>query len=362
MNAPIPIQEFGVAALAQLIRASLVRSVADNLPGRGGLLRVRGRLSRVRADQAYKTAYDIKLSDGNEEIQLEIPTELLRRHGLAGGETVIACGILKADCSRFTDHRVAIRLEVSELMAADPVQQDVPGTVRAATVESLKGLAVRRHPFPTRTPIRLSVVHSRSGQAMVDQDFLHEIDRLGNQILLERIPVNMLSAADIAAGVARATGDVVAVIRGGGDDSQFEVFDMLPVLEAFASKPAYRVVGLGHTANRTLLDLFAEFSANTPTHAGVHIRELVDHAAVEVPAAIHQTADGDSREGTATTAAASAPDAGVEGRDRLIEQQKAELQALRRRRFGRAIMTHGFAALLGAFGLVVLIKVLRHWW
>jgi exonuclease VII large subunit len=82
---------------------------------------------------------------------------------------------------------------------------------------------------------------------------------------------NMQSPGELASTIERVSEDVIVVIRGGGDQTQFEVFDDMEVVSALAKKDSYRIVGLGHTANTTALDLVADYSANTPTQAGVHL-------------------------------------------------------------------------------------------
>lgn len=69
--------------------------------------------------------------------------------------------------------------------------------------------------------------------------------------------------------------DIIAVIRGGGDDSQFEAFNNMSVITALSKSSGYRILGLGHSQDRTLLELVCDYSANTPTAAGTHIREML---------------------------------------------------------------------------------------
>jgi exodeoxyribonuclease VII large subunit len=86
----------------------------------------------------------------------------------------------------------------------------------------------------------------------------------------------MLDPVAIATAIRDANSDdIVMIIRGGGDAADFEVFDDPRVVTALSSQQAHRVVGLGHTGNATLLDLFCDFSANTPAQAGAYVRERV---------------------------------------------------------------------------------------
>jgi exonuclease VII large subunit len=93
----------------------------------------------------------------------------------------------------------------------------------------------------------------------------------------------MTSSADIAKAIADANGNVLAIIRGGGDSHEFALFDTLPVLKALAGQKAYRILGIGHSTTSSLADLVCDCRTDTPTEAGVHIWEMVEkHKANEL--------------------------------------------------------------------------------
>ncbi len=68
------------------------------------------------------------------------------------------------------------------------------------------------------------------------------------------------------------------LIRGGGKEEQFDVFEHPDLLHAWATKPVYRIVGVGHSANNTALDLLSNFVATTSAAAGAHLAELMRNA------------------------------------------------------------------------------------
>lgn len=45
------------------------------------------------------------------------------------------------------------------------------------------------------------------------------------------------------------------------------------MIEALAAHGAYRVLGIGHTGDRTVADLIVEYAAAVPAEAGRHIAE-----------------------------------------------------------------------------------------
>jgi exodeoxyribonuclease VII large subunit len=275
MNAPFTVNEIGVATLSRTIQTQITRSVLDSVPTGIGLMRVRGKVGTLRYGNVPKL-FGVKLYEGGDEVLIDIPKPLVARLDLKGGEAVVVTGTLIGVSNRYTDHRVEFHLDVVEAELQDQSQASVMDTQQQMSLERLKGLAVQRRQFPAELPVMLSLISSKSGHAQVDQDFLLELQAVSDLVKLEKIPVNVLSAQDIVDGIRKAAGQVVVLIRGGGSADQFEVFDDPTVLEALAKKDAYRVIGLGHTANTTLLDLVADYAATTPTRAGAHICQLME--------------------------------------------------------------------------------------
>jgi len=65
-------------------------------------------------------------------------------------------------------------------------------------------------------------------------------------------------------------------MRGGGNDGEFEVFNTPEVVEAWAEVNAYKISAIGHSEHRTIVDLFSDYSADTPTEAGVYIMRRIE--------------------------------------------------------------------------------------
>ncbi|MCW1895716.1 exodeoxyribonuclease VII large subunit [Acinetobacter baumannii] len=70
--------------------------------------------------------------------------------------------------------------------------------------------------------------------------------------------------------------DVVVIIRGGGSSDAFDIFNDEKVLNAFSNLNGYRIVGLGHNTDVTLLNYLADHSAITPSDAGIHLKGQFD--------------------------------------------------------------------------------------
>ena len=115
------------------------------------------------------------------------------------------------------------------------------------------------------------VICGRSSQVL--EDFQGSLKEVANSVQVEAIQVSITNEAEIAQAISSARADIVAVIRGGGPESEFAVFDSDPVLLALAATPCYRIVALGHSQHQPMSDLIADYSADTPTAAGQFIRE-----------------------------------------------------------------------------------------
>jgi len=90
------------------------------------------------------------------------------------------------------------------------------------------------------------------------------------------IAVNILAIEDIIRAVNEAEGDIIAIVRGGGSEGEFEVFNDFKLLETWNSKDTYKISALGHTRHRTYLDVFSDYSADTPTDAGAYIKKNIE--------------------------------------------------------------------------------------
>lgn len=167
---------------------------------------------------------------------------------------------------------------VASLMATELFFDEKPQTVATQRRERDVLTIIRsspQHPFPVHAgPVRVTVVHGGPGSEVLP-DFLAETLKVKDRVAVTDVIVTLGSPESIAEAVAKADGEVVVLIRGGGNDQDFYALEHPTILDAFCDKDAYRIVALGHSGNMTLLGHICEFSANTPTAAAVHICEQV---------------------------------------------------------------------------------------
>jgi exodeoxyribonuclease VII large subunit len=127
--------------------------------------------------------------------------------------------------------------------------------------------------FRGRRECKVALVTSPQSQVIND---VFEVFKSRKGIQHEIIPVKLYDAAIISEGITYASGgnyDVIMVIRGGGSESDFAVFNDPCISKAIHDSKIPVIVGIGHTDNNTFADKAADRSETTPTKAA---RFLVD--------------------------------------------------------------------------------------
>ena len=279
MNAPLPaasqFADVSPGTLQQFTTLLLERLAASELPELGGMIRLHGRWTDP-GRASGKSFYGAKIvDDGGAQAKVEILASLVASRGIVPGHQVIATGRLAV---RSTNYGLEVRLVATDIQLGDQEQaarSEVSQQGRM-TLERLRSIPMRRVPFPDRDCVSVTLIQSTSAVAQVSLDCMAELSKLGESIGVFPVKVNMLDPVAVASAIRDANADdIVMIIRGGGDAADFEIFDDPRVVTALSSQQAHRVVGLGHTGNATLLDLVADFSANTPAQAGAYVRERV---------------------------------------------------------------------------------------
>jgi exodeoxyribonuclease VII large subunit len=136
----------------------------------------------------------------------------------------------------------------------------------------------RELPYP-RVIQRIAIVGS--GASAGFQDFMHTLrnNSFGYQfdtITFFTTIQGSANAEQLAQKIAetsksRELFDAVVIIRGGGADTDFLLFDQFEVCRQIASLPVPVITGIGHQKNETISDLMARTSTKTPTMAAEFI-------------------------------------------------------------------------------------------
>lgn len=126
--------------------------------------------------------------------------------------------------------------------------------------------------------LSIAVIVPLSGSSF--DEFTQQI-KFNNSVTfdIERISINIYSKDAIINAVknAREIGkyNILVIARGGGDIETIDIFDDPDICESVAKFDGYKVIGIGHAINQTLLDVIADYSAETPTAAGSHIKDMI---------------------------------------------------------------------------------------
>ncbi|NTS40790.1 exodeoxyribonuclease VII large subunit [Flavisolibacter sp. BT320] len=126
---------------------------------------------------------------------------------------------------------------------------------------------------------RIAVLSSSSSAGL--QDFRHALltNRHGYTFTLNYYYTAVQGEANAEAAVekideicaTKVPYDAVVIIRGGGADTDFLLFDQFQLCSAVARLQIPVITGIGHLKNQSLVDLLAHTSTNTPTKAAEFI-------------------------------------------------------------------------------------------
>jgi hypothetical protein len=242
-------------------------------------LELEGVLGEIGRDRGYTRIYGVYLAEatGGASFELSLPRRLAEKARSLEHARVRVRGDLGTNLWR---GQLNFRLDVREMEPADT--RYVEGTSEADRSLSsvLRGYRRFRVSFPTpRTEdgaaavLSVYVIHPVSGRVL--DDFLGQLRETRSvSIEVHTLGANMGSTDEVREAVAGAEGfDVVALIRGGGAQAEFEPLNQVGLLRAWIEKNSYTVSGIGHSGDSTLLDAVSDASCETPTAAGAYIRE-----------------------------------------------------------------------------------------
>jgi exodeoxyribonuclease VII large subunit len=126
---------------------------------------------------------------------------------------------------------------------------------------------------------RLAVISSSSAAGY--QDFMHTLlnNRFGYQFTVNNYFTAVQGEANAQAAskkireicASKIPFDAVVIIRGGGADTDFLLFDQYAFCAAVAKLHIPVITGIGHLKNQTLVDLVAHTSTTAPTKAAEYI-------------------------------------------------------------------------------------------
>ena len=262
---------YTVAELNRVIARALQRAFPDEVWVSGEIRN----LKRPPSGHVYFTLVD---ADAGEPVP-QLPVALF-----AGDKEAVNRALMRVSAGRMVDGmQVRIRGMVGHQPGRGVVQLrmrwiDTEYTLgrlaaeRRAVLEGLAaaGLLDRQGSLPLPVaPERIGLVTSVGSAAHAD--FLDELRRsgFGFVVLASHATVQGVGAAESIVAALAALGahrpDVVALVRGGGAQTDLAVFDSEPVARAVATAPFPVLTGIGHEIDETVADRVAARAVKTPT-------------------------------------------------------------------------------------------------
>jgi len=274
MPEQVAVYAFTPSEVAKLIERKVLE--IDSAFKEPSFIIIRGILGNLRNDSRYQSYYTtIRDTAGVTVSNVEIPKTLIKDIAAFQHKEVEAGGLLKLRVEKgrdilsfaFSVARIELVKELSEVV----VEQE-------ATLSELLKVHLRDlRPFPSQDSYSIAVVHGHTTQ--VKDEFERQLYLDGNsgeKLKVAYYPTNITSSPHIRQALHNAAGDIIVVMRGGGGAAQFEVFNDFELLKAWVMKDAYKISAIGHSKDRTFFDHFASQSCDTPTHAGIFIRQNIE--------------------------------------------------------------------------------------
>lgn len=244
--------------------------VASNGILKDNFIAVEGILGEIKNQNYQSFYYGVPLRDAS-GIANTIPLNIPKRPSILAfqNKEVIAYGFLKP---RIWQNNLSFCVEVSRLQPKAKISEEMQEQERLLS-DFLRTYKKETKLFPDKSAYTISIIHSTSGR--VKPDFYNQLGDLKN-VSLEYFPVNILSIDDIIRAISEAKGDILVIVRGGGSDGEFEIFNDFKLLEAWVNKKAYKICAIGHSEHRTYLDVYSDKSCDTPTDAGHFIKKQLE--------------------------------------------------------------------------------------
>lgn len=236
---------------------------------------VRGILKNVEQaveNSKWSLVYDLIIQDTTGTIEVEIPKHLL--FSFKNGSYVEIHGV---PTFNFFREQCTKRLKGYTIQAIEDDSAIQAFQSKLSTLDDLKKHRPKSHIFPNQFDLSVAVIYSSASKVDIQKDFYNYLNEYRNEFNFDEKPVSLSNVDALSQVISSCIDhDVVVVIRGGGSSDAFDIFNDEKVLNAFSNLNGYRIVGLGHNSDVTLLDYLADHSAITPSDAGIHLKGQFD--------------------------------------------------------------------------------------
>ncbi|MDP9803151.1 exodeoxyribonuclease VII large subunit [Acinetobacter calcoaceticus] len=236
---------------------------------------VRGILKNVEQaveNSKWPSVYDLIIQDTTGTIEVEMPKHLVS--SLKNGSYVEIHGV---PTFNFFREQCTKRLKGYTIRSIEEDSAIQAFQSKLSTLDVLKKHRPKSHTFPNQFDLSVAVIYSSASKVDIQKDFYNYLNEYRDEFNFDEKPVSLSNVDALSQVISSCSDhDVVVVIRGGGSSEAFDIFNDEKVLKAFSNLNGYRVVGLGHNSDVTLLDYLADHSAITPSDAGIHLKGQFD--------------------------------------------------------------------------------------
>lgn len=236
---------------------------------------VRGILKNVEQaveNSKWSLVYDLIIQDTTGAIEVEIPKHLLS--SFKNGSYVEIHGV---PTFNFFREQCTKRLKGYTIQGIEDDSAIQAFQSKLSTLDDLKKHRPKSHTFPNHFDLSVAVIYSSASKVDVQKDFYNYLNEYRDEFNFDEKPVSLSNVDALSLVISSCVDhDVVVVIRGGGSSEAFHIFNDEKILKAFSNLNGYRIVGLGHNSDVTLLDYLADHSAITPSDAGIHLKGQFD--------------------------------------------------------------------------------------
>lgn len=225
------------------------------------------------SSKIYGQTFYCKIADDNiKDISLAVNTKYYGTFNV--GDSIRVIGNLKLSRSR-RDNHIYVNLVAEAVSLVTP---RTPVNNLYSLVDKVKTVPNTPTLFPFKKIINLSIIVAKTPDAKSTIDVLQKLyTTKSTAIRIKETPCDLTDINEIIKAVNSTPkdADVLAIVRGGGNAFDISLFDNINLYNALSNKYMHKVLGIGHTNDRLILEMAADYTAQTPSDLADYILENV---------------------------------------------------------------------------------------
>lgn len=252
---------------------------ALKLPVTVNLIYLKGRYS-FGGGKAYVNYYYDFLFSESDSVSIGVKMPGLLRSKIENNEIYTLRGFIE---KRLRNSSIDLVFVVDEIVSQEEKTVSEEDIQRFELIQKKLELGTKNLETLIRSKIlnneKIKIANIYGNNAIVQRDFNEGLDVSQNQFDIQDFNCNITSARSITAKLAEVASqnfDLIALVRGGGDQQSFEVFNDIALANAFIDLEAITITAIGHTVNETLLDKLADRRFHLPHDYGAGLHLIVN--------------------------------------------------------------------------------------